>query len=54
VSVEDMTDGQMLGNYAGSPIITFYPKKKIYFSANHRKEGHKRRKHGLKQSFCVV
>jgi len=24
-----MTYGQMLGNYAGSPIITFYPKKKI-------------------------
>jgi hypothetical protein len=31
VSVEDMTDGQMLGNYAASPIITFYPKKENLF-----------------------
>jgi len=54
VSVEDMTDRQMLGNYAGSPIITFYPKNKIYFSANHRNEGQKCKKHGLKQSFCVI
>jgi len=54
VSVEDVTDGQMLGNYAGSPIITFYPKMKIYFSADHWKEGQKCMKHGLKQSFCVV
>jgi len=48
-----MTDGQMFGNYAGSPIITFYPKKKIYFSADHRKEGQKCMKHGLKSFFVV-
>jgi len=50
-----MTDGQMLGNYPGSPIITFYPQKKIYFSANHRKEGQKCMKRGLKQEFlCSI
>jgi hypothetical protein len=54
VFVEDITDGQMLEHYAGCPLITFYPKKNIYFSANSRKEGQKCMKRGLKQSFCVV